>query len=240
MKKIISVVLCILILNPSVSIIQAAETFSAWALTGEAGLDKDPDLPQHPFTPGDGILISTLPDTSSFLNGIFPIDDRGYVELPITGKIRITNMSVEEVKKYIRTNFVNYLGDPEALYVKPVIRISLLGGFQRPGLYYVDYQSSLWDVVRLAGGPLKEEGIYEMHWQRNGEEKTDDLTQLFERGASLKKIGIKSGDQIWTPSPDARTFWTTVAEVMPMLTFFTTLVYLYMTYRRDTFLMQSR
>ena len=241
MRKILSLVLSLLIFNPSVPVLEAANLFNnsnlGEGMSPQAG--KKQYNQQFPFKAGDGVMISTFPDTTSFIHGIYAIDDQGYIELPITGKIKITSMSTEDLKKYIQTTFRSYLRISSGIQVKPLVRISLLGGFQRPGLYYVDFNTSLWEAIRMVGGPVMEEGIYEMHWQRDGEEKGDDLTRLFEKGVSLKKMGFQSGDQIWTPSPDARTFWTTVGEIMPLLTFLTTLAYLYMTYRRDMIYFQQ-
>ena len=241
MKRTLSLILSLLILNPSIPLLEASSSFDNHNTMKSANPQKSKQRStgKLPFKAGDGVLISTFPDTTSFIHGIYAIDDQGYIELPITGKIKITSMSIDDLKKYIQTNFRSYLRSSSGVYVKPLVRISLLGGFQRPGLYYVDYNSSLWEAIRLVGGPVNEEGIYKMHWQRDGEEKGDDLTSLFEKGISLKKMGFKSGDQIWTPSPDARTFWTTLSDIMPLLTFMTTLAYLYLTYQRDMIYFQQ-
>ena len=55
-----------------------------------------------PFKPGDGILISTFPDTTSFLNNTFPIDDMGFVDFPIVGKVAVSSMSNEELGTFIK------------------------------------------------------------------------------------------------------------------------------------------
>ena len=193
----------------------------------------------HPFQPGDGLFIDTFPDTSSFLNRIFPIDDRGFVEFPLVGKKDISKMTSAQVVSYIKKTFKTYLRYPN-VYVKPMVRVSLLGGFAKPGLYYVDIDNSLWQVVKKAGGTLKEDGIYEMRWERNHDENSDDVVPLFEKGISLRKMGFKSGDQIWTPSPDAKTVWDTIADVMPILTFSVTIWTLYNTYQRDQILLRLR
>jgi len=205
---------------------------------GKKAVVGDPDLPELPFRAGDGIQISAFPDTGSFLNGIFPIDERGFAEFPIYGKVKVTEMTMTELQTYLLGNYRPYLRYP-TLYIKPVIRISLLGGFVRPGLYYVDFNNSLWDVVQLAGGTIRENGIYEMHWERDHDKQLNDLTMAFESGRSLIKMGFKSGDQIWTPSPDARNFWDIIRDVMPVLTFSTTIWLLYQTYQRDRLVLQN-
>ncbi|NOX87861.1 MAG: hypothetical protein GXO77_02465 [Calditrichaeota bacterium] len=200
---------------------------------------SDPDWSEFPFTPGDGLLISTFPDTTSFLNGTFAIDDRGYVELPIVGKVRVSKMTVEDLIFFLKTNYESYLRFPN-IYVKPLVRVSLLGGFVRPGLYYVDINSSLWDVIYLAGGTLMEDGIYNLRWERREKEQSSNLVSFFERGISLKRMGFKSGDILWTPSPTRKNFWDKVRDVMPILTFATTIWAIYNTYQRDILILRRR
>jgi protein involved in polysaccharide export with SLBB domain len=191
----------------------------------------------NPFKPGDGLFVNTFPDSNSFLNRVFPIDDRGYAEFPIVGKVSVSGMSEKQVVDFIKQTFKNYLRYPN-VYVKPMVRISMLGGFQRPGLYYVDLNNSLWDAVYKTGGPLLEDGVYEMHWQRNEDDRTSDIAKLFESGISLRAMGFKSGDQVWTPSPNSRTIWDTIADVMPVLTFATSVFIMYNTFRSQTLLLQ--
>ncbi len=190
----------------------------------------------HPFKASDGVLVDVFPDSNSFLNKIFPIDDRGYAEFPLAGKINVSKMTERQLIDFIRKTYKIYLRYPN-VYVKPVARISLLGGFTTPGLYYVDINSSLWDAIYEAGGPVLEDGIYEMHWQRNEEDESEDVTRYFETGTSLRAMGFKSGDQIWTPSPAARTIWDAIRDVMPILSFTTTIWLLYNTYQRDQVLL---
>ncbi len=200
---------------------------------------QDPSWKEHPFKPGDAVLISTLPDSNSILDGIYAIDDRGFAELPIIGKVQVSKLTVPDFVAFLKKHYESYLRFPN-IYVKPLVRVSLLGGFRRPGLYYVDINSSLWNLIHLAGGTLTEDGIYEMHWQRGEDERSGNLTKFFENGISLKRMGFKSGDIFWTPSPTRRTFWDKVRDVMPILTFATTIWAIYNTYQRDLILLRTR
>ncbi len=199
----------------------------------------DPNWAEFPFTPGDGLFISTFPDTASFLNGVFAIDDRGYAELPIVGKIHVSQMTPKDLRTFLKKNFESYLKFPN-FYVKPVVRVSLLGGFVRPGLYYVDINSSLWDIVHLAGGTLTEDGIKELRWQHGNKEITKHIVDFYEKGVSLRNMGFKSGDIFWTPSPTRPTFWDHVRDVLPVLSFATTLWAIYNTYQRDILILRAR
>jgi len=198
---------------------------------------EDPDQEVHPFKPGDGLAINTFPDTSSFLNNVFPIDDRGFAEFPIVGKINVSSMTKNELKNYLNNTFRAWLRNPN-IYIKPVIRISLLGGFQRPGLYYIDNNSSLWEAVHLAGGPILQKGIYKMKWERNGDEQSGDLTRFFESGISLRSMGFRSGDQIRTP-PISESFWDKFrTDFIPIVTFISSMALLYLTYQRELYFIQ--
>jgi protein involved in polysaccharide export with SLBB domain len=186
-----------------------------------------------PFKPGDAIQIYTFPDTTSFLHRkIFSIDYQGLVNLPIVQKINVSKMTSEEFTLFLKDTYKSYIRSSN-ITVDPMIRISLLGGFVRSGLYYVDINNSLWDVIRQSGGPLMEDGIYNMKWERNGDELKDDLTKYFESGISLKQMGFQSGDQISTPRPDTETFWDTINNFMPLITLATTISLIYITYQQS-------
>ena len=195
---------------------------------------------RSPFTPGDAIRISTFPDTTSFLhNKTFPIDDQGFADFPIVNKINVSKMTTEQIVAFLKDTYKSYLRSPN-ISVKPVVRISLLGGFTRPGLYYVDLDNSLWEVIRLSGGPILEEGLDEMKWERSGDEQKGDLTQYFETGISLRRMGFRSGDQILTPSSDESTFWDTVDRFMQFITLATTITFTYLTYQQTVWMMEYR
>ncbi len=184
------------------------------------------------FIPGDGLNINTFPDTSSFLNRTFPIDDSGFIEFPIIGRVNISKMTEQELVDFIKNNFRNYTRSPN-VFVKPMLRVSIIGGFIRPGLYYVDYNSSFWEMIREAGGPILEDGIEEMYWERSGKNMTENLPLFIERGISLKRMGLKSGDLVWTPTPGAETTWDKIiTDVLPILAFASTMFLMWITYQR--------
>jgi len=191
------------------------------------------------FIKGDGLIIDTFPDTTSFLHRTFSIDGNGMVEFPMIGKVNISEMTTKQLEDFLKSEFKSYLKSPN-LIVKPVIRISVLGGIFRPGLYYVDYDNSLWSVIHKVGGTISEDGLKEMKLERNSEVVHGNLIPYLENGESLRNIGIKSGDQIWIPSPDRPTFWTHLGEVLPVATFVTSLFMIYLTYQQQILLARIR
>ena len=186
-------------------------------------------ITRQTFKAGDAVQISVYPDTSSFLHNVFPIDGDGYIFLPIVGKTRIINMTEQEFVAYINENFTQYLRTP-VVQVRPLIRASLLGGFIRPNLYYVDPDQTLWDLIHRAGGTLNEDGLKKMKWSRDNKTIESNLIPYYQSSKSLSQIGFHSGDQIWTPSPSQRNFWDNVVRyVLPVATLGISIYTVYLT-----------
>ncbi len=203
--------------------------------------DQESNQPAElPFIAGDAILLSTYPDTTSFLNGIYPIDNQGYIEFPIGDRIYITNMNEENFLKYLKDHYQNYMRSPN-LFVKPLIRVTVVGGFTTPGLYYVDKKMSFWDLMRMAGGPNHEEAIKDINWERNGEKVIDDVTPFLERGVSLKNMGFQSGDLVWAPSPDAEDKWEfVISRVLPIAAFTVSMYLVWISYQTMILIARGR
>jgi protein involved in polysaccharide export with SLBB domain len=163
------------------------------------------------FVEGNALEISVFPDTTSFLTNIYPIDGNGNIFLPILGKVKVTTMNKNNFRNYLIENYMEYLKFPN-IQVRPLIRVSVLGGVQRPGLYYVDPSLSFWHVLQIAGGTIDEDGIKKMKWERNKQAINDNLIPLLQSGQSLEQIGFKSGDQVWIPTPNKPTFWDKIGR----------------------------
>ncbi len=172
-----------------------------------------------PFMPGDALEIKVYPDTISFPNGIYTIDDKGYAYLPILGYKKVTDKSVSKVESLLKEAYVNYLPQPN-IQVRPLIRISLLGGFYRPGLYWVDPRGNMWNIIQYAGGTAREDGLEKLKWRRNRVTISKDLIPYIESGESLQSIGFKSGDQVRVTQRPQRRFWDVFrSDVLPLLSF---------------------
>ena len=185
--------------------------------------------------PGEAIRIYAFPDTGSFVNGFYPIDGKGRIYLPIIGKMDVMNMTEKAFLDTLKAQYINYLRYPN-VQIRHNIRISLLGGFQRPGLYYIDPDYSIWDAVYLAGGTTREDGLKRMQWERDREAVTKDVIPYFQSGQSLRSIGFQSGDQLWTPVEPKRGWWEVVvkdvmlSQVFPIVTTSASLYISYLMY----------
>lgn len=156
------------------------------------------------FQPGDAVRIQIweLYQEESRrnlnLSGDYPINPEGFVIMPVIGEVRVKGLTVYELIQSLQEKLRAYLRDP-LVYVRPLIRVTMQGEFNRPGSYRVDPSSSLWDLVALAGGPTAYCNLERMRMERGGEIVIKRLLESFERAYSLEEVGIESGDQIIAP-----------------------------------------
>jgi len=184
----------------------AAETAQQTATADEAAV----------FVPGDAIRIIVFPD-SAFPSGEYKIDAKGQVDLPIRGKLTVVGKTVEQVEERLEKDYIDYLRNPD-VEVRPLVRVALLGGFAQPGLYYISPEQSMWDALRLGGGPQRDDGLHKMVWERGGKALSRDIIADFESGKPLKEIGFKSGDQLRVTSLPKRDRWEVFSRtILPML-----------------------
>jgi protein involved in polysaccharide export with SLBB domain len=188
------------------------------------------------FRPGEALFITTFPDTQTILRGMYRIDDDGFIDLPVVGRFSVTDKSAKKLADTLITRFVDYLRYPN-LQVRPLIRVSLFGGFYKPGLYWMSPTSSLWDVVHTGGGTLREDGFKELKWERSHVLVKKDLVEEFQSGRSLQKMGFASGDQLWTTAKPKQHFWDTFRlDVLPIMsltvTTVSTTILVYQIYRQ--------
>jgi len=186
--------------------------------------------------PGEAIRISAYPDTSAFVNGFYTIDGEGRIYLPIIGKMDVSGMSEKAFLDTLKAQYISYLRYPN-LQVRHLVRVSLLGGFQRPGLYYIDPDNSIWDAVYQTGGTTREDGLKRMKWERDRQIVAEDIVPYYQSGQSLRAIGFQSGDQLWTPVDPKRNWWevavrdVVLSQIFPIVTTSASLYISYLMYK---------
>ena len=191
-------------------------------------IQGQPQTAQFVFLPGDAVEIAVYPDTTSALNNTFSIDGYGNIILPFFGEVKISNMSQQELEQFIKTNYTQYFYiDLTRVKIRPLIRVGLIGGFTRPGFYYVDSRGTLWDLLRMGQGLPMEKGLQKMKWEREGKTIESDLRKFAQSGRALRDFGFKSGDRLTTPSARDRTF---LEKTLPFITLAVSAYTLYLTY----------
>ncbi len=170
------------------------------------------------FKSGDAIELAVYPDTTSFPNGVYPINDQGFAYFPVLGYKKVAGKSAKTLEKLLKEAYVDFLPRPN-IQVRPLIRVSLMGGFFQPGLYWIDPKENLWNCIKLAGGTGREDGLEKIRWRRSNITISKELIPYIESGRSLEEIGFKSGDQLLVTRRPKQQFWEVFrTDVLPVLT----------------------
>jgi polysaccharide export outer membrane protein len=150
----------------------------------------------HQLRPGDIVKVQVFGHDE--LSGEFPIDENDTLLLPIVGGFSVEGMTVNDLRGRIRREF-GQLYTQSFVAVTPLFRVAVLGEVVRPGLYSVDPTMTVYTVIAEAGGTLKTANEAKMRLIRNGMQVAIPLDAASLATATIRELGIRSGDQIIVP-----------------------------------------
>jgi polysaccharide export outer membrane protein len=80
------------------------------------------------------------------------VDQNGFIDMPLIGKIKLEGMSILEAKDSLVKRFSFYMDDPIVMLKKLSFKITVLGEVNKPGLYYVQNEKiTLLEALGTAG-----------------------------------------------------------------------------------------
>jgi polysaccharide export outer membrane protein len=90
-------------------------------------------------------------DASIYLQS-YTLDDEGCIEMPLTGKIELRNLTVDEAKERLQTELDKYVNQTTIIVKLSNFNLTVLGEVSHPGMYKV-YQSqiNIFEAIALAG-----------------------------------------------------------------------------------------
>ncbi len=200
------------------------------AATSVNGVQKK--MNTNEFYPGDAVRVSVIEIGRSAeqgtlnLNGDYKINSLGYIMLPLVGSVKVVGHDRISLAKYLVELYSPYLKEPY-ITTLPLLRITLMGSFNKPGSYRISPESSLWELIELAEGPKEDCDLNSIRVERGGKVLLKNLLEQFEKGHSLEDIGIQSGDQIIAKGKSSFGF----REIMNYSYFIMTAISLYFSIR---------
>jgi protein involved in polysaccharide export with SLBB domain len=183
-----------------------------------AGSEADSEIgsghSSRTFRASEAVLIRVPLDTASVLNGFYPVDSAGYVTLPIAGRLFVHDLSSRQVEEFLAKRMSQYLRDTHVT-ATPMVRLTMLGYWQRPGMHYVDPELSIWEACRVVGGPAGETNMDKWLVMRGSQSLGIPLLDEFSRGTTLRGAGVRSGDIFVIPQPNPQSgFWYWFRETL--------------------------
>ena len=86
----------------------------------------------------------------------YTLDEDGYIEMPLTGKINLKNMTVDQAKEKLQEEVSKFVNQTTLIVKLSNFNLTILGEVSKPGMYKV-YQSqiNLFEAIALAGNMTK-------------------------------------------------------------------------------------
>ena len=144
----------------------------------------------QPLQSGDVVRVAIWREPT--LNGDFPIDERGMVQLPLLGFRAVTMQPWTDVRDALLVEYRRQLR-AEAIALTPLRRIYVLGAVERPGVYMMDPTFELRGIVSMAGGATMEGSLDHVRILRDGATVAKDISLT----QTALDFGVRSGDQIF-------------------------------------------
>lgn len=80
------------------------------------------------------------------------VDSQGYVEIPLTGRVKVAGLTTNIAADTIRLRLLNFLKEPSVMVRTLNFKVSVLGEVLRPAVYVIpDEKITLPEVLSLAG-----------------------------------------------------------------------------------------
>lgn len=100
---------------------------------------------------GENNRTQVSSDAAIYLQS-YTIDEEGFIELPLMGKVELRNLTVDEAKAVLQTELDKYVNQTTIIVKLSNFNLTVLGEVNRPGMFKV-YQSqiNLFEAISLAG-----------------------------------------------------------------------------------------
>ena len=130
----------------------------------------------------------------------FPVDQQGYIQFPLIGRIKASGLSVPQFTANLRSRLQRYLKYPD-----PQVKIInyrgnkffIDGAVKQPGEFVIaDTPVSLYGAISMAGGATETGDSNSIVLNRNGRSYNIGLQDLREAGVSANQLYVQDGDSI--------------------------------------------
>ncbi len=146
------------------------------------------------------IILVGYPDITAAGASGYPVDQQGFVQYPLIGRIKASGMSVPQFTANLSGQLKRYLK-----YADPQVKIAdyrgnkffIDGEVTKPGEFSIaDAPVSLYSAISMAGGATEMGDSNNIVLNRNGVSYNLGLQSLRQMGSSANQIYLQDGDSI--------------------------------------------
>ena len=163
---------------------------------------------EYRISEGDilSIILVGYPDITSAGASGYPVDQQGFVQFPLVGRIKATGSSVPQFTANLRGQLQRYLK-----FSDPQVKITdyrgnkffIDGEVSKPGEFVIaDAPLSLYSAISMAGGVTSTGDSNNIVFNRKGVNYNIGLQSLRQLGTSANQIYLQDGDSIHVNSQD--------------------------------------
>ena len=99
-----------------------------------------------------GSNTQAIGSESSIYLQSYTIDEEGFIELPLMGKIQVRNLTIDEAKAIMQTELDKYISQTTLIVKLSNFNLTILGEVNKPGMFKIyQQQINLFEAISLAG-----------------------------------------------------------------------------------------
>ena len=149
--------------------------------------------------------LAASDSSNPYVSG-FPVDQQGFVQFPLVGRIKASGMSVPQFTANLQKQLQRYLkySDPQVKVVNyRGNKFFIDGEVKEPGEFAIaDTPVSLYSAISMAGGATPKGDSNNIVFNRKGINYDIGLQSLRQLGTSANQIYLQDGDSIHVNSQD--------------------------------------
>lgn len=166
-------------------------------------------LREGDFHPGDRLALSVSGDTAA---REIMVREGTQIELPYgIPPLTLTGLLRAELSDAVVAHLQKYVREPD-VRVRVLQRVGVVGAVGRPGVYWVQPDMALAEVLMQAGGPGQGARTDQIVVTRGGRRVIDRKTyaRLVREGRTVEESNVRPGDEIRVPERAQRN-WAQIA-----------------------------
>jgi polysaccharide export outer membrane protein len=172
-------------------------------LVGPCGYGHAQDLP-YELGPGDVVEISVWKDESLSRTLVIPPD--GVISFPLIGDIKLKSMTVENLRSRVTQLLADYVPDATVTVILAELnslKAYVIGKVNKPGAYTITMDSTVMQLLSIAGGLNPFAAENKIHILRRINNKTIkipfDYDQVLKGNNLEQNIVLRRGDVVVVP-----------------------------------------
>lgn len=133
--------------------------------------------------------MTTISSDASVYLQSYNIDEDGFIELPLIGRVEVKNLTVEEAKDKLQNEMNKFVNQTMLIVKLANFNLTIIGEVSRPGMYKVyETQINLFEAVAMAGNMTS--------FAKNNEVK---IVRQTDNGSEIVTVDLGQADILSSP-----------------------------------------